>query len=72
MVENCGGSNFSTDLLLWGIYIKKCISLVRICRETRNGRNAFAKFRKTSESKKSGEISRNLRFSRFIVCLLLC
>ena len=47
----CGGSNLSTDLLLWGIYIKKCISLVRICLQTRNARNASTKFRKTSESK---------------------
>ena len=31
----CGGSNLSTDLLLWGIYIKKCILLVRICLQTR-------------------------------------
>ena len=31
----CGGSNLSTDLLLWGIYIKKCISPVRICLQTR-------------------------------------
>ena len=36
----CGGSNLSTVLLLWGIYIKKCISPVRICLQTRNGRNA--------------------------------
>ena len=63
----CGGSNLSTDLLLWGIYIKKCISPVRICLQTRNARNASTKFRKTLESKKSGEISRNLRFSRFFV-----
>ena len=32
----CGGSNLSTVLLLRGIYIKKCISLVRICLQTRN------------------------------------
>ena len=48
----CGGSNLSTVLLLWGIYIKKCISLVRICLQTRNGRNASTKFRKTLESGK--------------------
>ena len=48
----CGGSNLSTVLLLWGIYIKKCISLVRICLQTRNARNASTKFRKTLESKK--------------------
>ena len=47
----CGGSNLSTVLLLWGIYIKKCISLVRICLQTRNARNASTKFRKTSEPK---------------------
>ena len=70
----CGGSNLSTVLLLWGIYIKKGISLVRICLQTRNARNASTKFRKTSESENSpnplwrigaGEISRNLPFSRF-------
>ena len=38
--------------MLWGIYIKKCISQVRICLQTRNARNASTKFRKTSESKK--------------------
>ena len=31
----CGGSNLSTVLLLWEIYIKKCISPVRICLQTR-------------------------------------
>ena len=30
----CGGSNLSTVLLLWGIYIKKCISSVRIRLQT--------------------------------------
>ena len=62
----CGGSNLSTVLLLWGIYIKKCISPVRICPQTRNARNASTKFRKTSESKKaekSLEISVFLLFS---------
>lgn len=62
----CGGSNLSTVLLLWGIYIKKCISPVRICLQTRNARNASTKFRKTSESKKaekSLEISVFLLFS---------
>ena len=49
---SCGGSNLSTDLLLWGIYIKKCISPVRIRLQTRNARNASTKFRKTLESKK--------------------
>ena len=66
----CGGSNLSTVLLLWGIYIKKCISLVRICRETRNARNASTKFRKTSESKKA---EKSLETSAFLVfsCLHL-
>ena len=36
----CGGSNLSTVLLLWGIYIKKCISLVRICLQSRNDARA--------------------------------
>ena len=70
----CGGSNLSTDLLLWGIYIKKCISPVRIRLRVKKPRNASTKFRKTSESENSpnplwrigaGEISRNLPFSRF-------
>ena len=61
----CGGSNLSTVLLLWGIYIKKCISLVRIRLQTRNARNASTKFRKNFRVEKSGEISRNLRFSFF-------
>ena len=50
----------------WGTYIKKCISPVRICLQTRNARNASTKFRKTSESKKaekSLEISVFLLFS---------
>ena len=66
----CGGSNLSTDLLLWGIYIKKCISLVRICLQTRNARNASIKFRKTSESKKA---EKSLEISAFLVfsCLHL-
>ena len=62
----CGGSNLSTVLLLWGSYIKKCISLVRICLQTRKARNASTKFRKTLESKKtekSLEISVFLLFS---------
>ena len=41
----CGGSNLSTDLLLWGLYIKKCISLVRIRLQTENARNASTTFR---------------------------
>ena len=66
----CGGSNLSTVLLLWGIYIKKCISLVRICLQTENARNASTKFRKTSESKKA---EKSLEISAFLVfsCLHL-
>ena len=60
----CCGSNLSTVLLLWGIYIKKCISLVRICLQTENARNASTKFRKTSESKKA---EKSLETSRFLV-----
>ena len=66
----CGGSSLSTVLLLWGIYIKKCISPVRICLQTRNARNASTKFRKTSESKKA---EKSLEISAFLVfpCLHL-
>ena len=66
----CGGSNLSTVSVLWGIYIKKCISLVRICLQTRNARNASIKFRKTSESKKA---EKSLEISAFLVfsCLHL-
>ena len=66
----CGGSNLSTVLLLWGIYIKKYISLVRICLQTRNARNASTKFRKTLESKKA---EKSLEISAFLVfsCLHL-
>ena len=46
----CGSSNLSTDLVLWRIYMKKCISLVRIRLQTRNARNASIKIRKTLES----------------------
>ena len=62
----CGGSNLSTISALWGVYNKKCISLVRICLQTRKARNASTKFRKTLESKKtekSLEISVFLLFS---------
>ena len=62
----CGGLNLSTVLTLWGLYNKKCISLVRICLQTRKARNASTKFRKTLESKKtekSLEISVFLLFS---------
>ena len=55
-------SDLSTVLLLWGIYIKKCISPVRICLQTRNARNASTKFRKTSESKKA---EKSLEISAF-------
>ena len=66
----CGVSNLSTVLLLWGNYIKKCISPVRICLQTRNARNASTKFRKTSESKKA---EKSLEISAFLVfsCLHL-
>ena len=54
----------------WGIYIKKCISPVRICLQTRNARNASTKFRKTSESKKA---EKSLEISVFFLfsCLHL-
>ena len=67
---HCGGSNLSTVLVLWGIYIKKCISLVRICLQVRKARNASTKFRKTSESKKT---EKSLEISAFLVfsCLHL-
>ena len=66
----CGGSNLSTDLLLWGIYIKKCISPVRIRLRVKKPRNASIKFRKTSESKKR---EKSLEISVFFVfsCLHL-
>ena len=66
----CGGSNLSTDLLLWGIYIKKCISPVRIRLRVKKPRNASTKFRKTSESKKA---EKSLEISAFLVfsCLHL-
>ena len=61
----CGDSNLSAFLLLWGIYIKKCISLVRICLQTRN---ASTKFRKTSALKKA---EKSLEISRFLVFSML-
>ena len=66
----CGGSNLSTFLALWGIYIKKCISPVRIRLQSRKARNASTKFRKTSESKKA---EKSLEISAFLVfsCLHL-
>ena len=60
----CGGSNLSTVLARWGIYRKKCISLVRIRLQTRKPRNASAKFRKTLESKKA---EKSLEISAFLV-----
>ena len=66
----CGGSNLSTFLALWGIYIKKCISPVRIRLRVKKPRNASTKFRKTSESKKA---EKSLEISAFLVfsCLHL-
>ena len=66
----CGGSNLSTDLLLWGIYIKTCISPVRICLQSRKARNASTKFRKASALKKA---EKSLEISAFLVfsCLHL-
>ena len=64
----CGGSNLSTDLLLWGIYIKTCISPVRICLQSRKARNASTKFRKTSALKKA---EKSLEISRFLVFSML-
>ena len=60
----CGGSNLCTVLALWGIYIKKCISPVRIRLRVKKPRNASTKFRKTSESKKR---EKSLEISRFLV-----
>ena len=64
----CGGSNLSTDLLLWGIYIKTCISPVRICLQSRKARNASTKFRKTSALKKA---EKSLEIYRFLVFSML-
>ena len=64
----CGGSNLSTDLLLWGIYIKTCISPVRICLQSRKARNASTKFRKTSALKKA---EKSLEISVFLVFSML-
>ena len=67
----CGGLNLSTDLLLWGIYIKKCISPVRICRKPRNDARAelraemhLQNFEKLQSRKKR----RNLSKSPLLVC----
>lgn len=66
----CGDSNLSAVLLLWGIYIKKCISPVRIRLRVKKPRNASTKFRKTLESKKA---EKSLEISAFLVfsCLHL-
>ena len=60
----CGSSNLSTVLARWGIYRKKCISLVRIRLQTRKPRNASTKFRKTLEPKKT---EKSLEISVFLV-----
>ena len=66
----CGGSNLSTVSVLKWIYIKKCISPVRIRLRVKKPRNASTKFRKTSESKKA---EKSLEISAFLVfsCLHL-
>ena len=66
----CGGSNLSTFLALWGIYIKTCISPVRIRLRVKKPRNASTKFRKTSALKKA---EKSLEISAFLVfsCLHL-
>ncbi len=65
----CGGSNLSTDLVQWGIYIKKCISPVRIRLRVKKPRNASTKFRKTSESKKREKSLEISVFSFFRACI---
>ena len=57
----CGDSNLSAVLLLWGIYIKKCISPVRIRLQTGKTRNASIKIRKILESKNTKAVSFRLR-----------
>ena len=66
----CGGSNLSTVSVLQWIYIKKCISPVRIRLQTGKPRNASTKFWKTTESKKA---EKSLEISVFLVfsCLHL-
>ena len=57
----CGGSNLSTDLVQWGIYIKNSISPVRVRTQHRKGQKGSMKLRKNAGSKKrekSFEISR--------------
>ena len=72
----CGGSNLSTDLVQWGIYIKKCISPVRIRLRVKNPEMHLQNFEKLQSQKiapirfdglgqeKSLEISRFLVFPR--------
>ncbi|HCG67826.1 MAG TPA: hypothetical protein DEW22_03995 [Clostridiales bacterium] len=73
----CGGSNLSTDLALWGIYIKKCISLVRICLQTRKPRKAQKciykisknfRVRKIAPSAKQMGREESLEISAFLPC----
>ena len=59
-----GGSNLSTDLLPWGIYIKNSISPVRIRLRVKKPRNASTKFRKNAGLKKR---EKSLEISRFFV-----
>ena len=58
----CGGSNLSTFLVVWGIYINKCISLVRIRTDPKFAKCIY-KILKNFRVEKNGEISRNLSFS---------
>ena len=72
----CGGSNLCTVLLLWGIYIKNCISPVRIRLRVKNPEMHLQNFEKLQSQKiapirfdglgqeKSLEISRFLVFPR--------
>ena len=60
----CGGSNLCTVLLLWGIYIKKCISPVRIRTQHRKGQKGSMKLRKNAGAKKR---EKSLEISRFLV-----
>ena len=64
----CGGSNLSTVLASWWIYINKCISLVRIRLQVRKARNTSTKFRKTLESRKA---EKSLEISAFLVFSML-
>ena len=56
----CGGSNLSTVLLLWGIYIKKCISLVQICLQTRNDAQSAEMHLQNSEKLQSRKKRRKI------------